>query len=528
MKTCFTQLSSFGFKRILTLSISYFIFTIAISAQSVGDLQSKTSATPLRWDSSGSWQICTVGGSPGPAVFVDDPSIPTSAIVARIANDGPVKVTNAGANCKNLIQLGNITVASGASLTASGTIFYVGTVDASLINNGTITTSGTITLTGTPAGTITNTGTFNANGAININAGGSLTNSGTFNSAGGVTGNTGSMIINNGTIAKTGGNFTINAGSVFTNNGSLQRNGIGAYNFNGTYQGTGSFEGTTSLTFTNGGIVSPGASPGCMTFAFPFTNTATLNIDINGATACTGFDALNITGNAIINGTINVIFGYTPIVGNKFKIVNASFGTMSGTPTLNVTPSTITAVYLPVTGEIEVLTAPLPVKLVNFDVRKSSRSALLTWVTASEQNNAYFDVEHSTNGLEFKAIGNVKGQGTTQSVSNYNFEHTAPFTGMNYYRLKQVDIDGAFVYSPVRSIEFGKSGFIIKSNLVKDDVDMIVNNSNAVEVSIYNWNGQKVLSSKVSGSQRISVRSLPSGMYIIRTADGETVRFVKQ
>lgn len=91
-----------------------------------------------------------------------------------------------------------------------------------------------------------------------------------------------------------------------------------------------------------------------------------------------------------------------------------------------------------------------------------------------------------------------------------------------------MDFDGAFTYSPVQAIEFGKSDFVIKSNLVKEDVDIIVNNSNATQVNIYNWSGQKVLSSKVSGSQRISVRSLPCGMYIIRTANGETELFLKQ
>ena len=114
---------------------------------------------------------------------------------------------------------------------------------------------------------------------------------------------------------------------------------------------------------------------------------------------------------------------------------------------------------------------------------------MLTLATASEQNDTYFDVEHSTNGLEFKTIGNVKGQGTAQTVTNYNFEHTAPIAGINYYRLKQVDFDGAFTYSPVQSIEFGKSDFVIKSNLVKEGLDIIVNNMNATQVNIFNWWG---------------------------------------
>jgi Secretion system C-terminal sorting domain len=93
--------------------------------------------------------------------------------------------------------------------------------------------------------------------------------------------------------------------------------------------------------------------------------------------------------------------------------------------------------------------APLPVDLVRFSADALDDEVVLDWATASEENNAYFLVEHSTDGQNFIPIGEVKGHGTTTVFQQYNYIDTDPFYGANYYRLKQVDLDGAFEYSQV-------------------------------------------------------------------------------
>ena len=90
----------------------------------------------------------------------------------------------------------------------------------------------------------------------------------------------------------------------------------------------------------------------------------------------------------------------------------------------------------------------IPVELMSFDVKKGQKAALLTWTTASEKDNAYFNIEHSTSGIDFQTIGQVKGNGTTTTATTYNFEHQTPSVFINYYRLKQVDTDGKTTLSP--------------------------------------------------------------------------------
>ena len=95
------------------------------------------------------------------------------------------------------------------------------------------------------------------------------------------------------------------------------------------------------------------------------------------------------------------------------------------------------------------LSNPLPVELVSFTGREENGLVKLSWVTASELNNDYFLVEHSMDGLHFREIGDVQGHGTTQDKQVYSFLHRQPVYPKNYYRLKQVDFDGAFEYSDV-------------------------------------------------------------------------------
>ena len=96
------------------------------------------------------------------------------------------------------------------------------------------------------------------------------------------------------------------------------------------------------------------------------------------------------------------------------------------------------------------LSNPLPVELVSFSGREENGIVKLSWETASELNNDYFVIEHSSiDGLDFVEIGEVAGAGTTQDMKIYHFLHRRPVYPNNYYRLKQVDYDGAFEYSPI-------------------------------------------------------------------------------
>ncbi|GAB3579039.1 hypothetical protein GCM10027345_18600 [Hymenobacter daeguensis] len=99
--------------------------------------------------------------------------------------------------------------------------------------------------------------------------------------------------------------------------------------------------------------------------------------------------------------------------------------------------------------------APLPVELTTFTATAIGRAVQVAWTTASEKNSAYFEVQRSANGLRFETLTQVAAQGTTSVRHSYESRDTQPLAGQSYYRLRMVDRDGTFSYSPVATVRFG-------------------------------------------------------------------------
>ncbi|HLP56873.1 MAG TPA: T9SS type A sorting domain-containing protein [Fluviicola sp.] len=98
-------------------------------------------------------------------------------------------------------------------------------------------------------------------------------------------------------------------------------------------------------------------------------------------------------------------------------------------------------------------TNPLPVELLGFYGYEDERINYLKWTTASEINSDYFDVERSKNGIEFYAIDQVDAAGNSNQEINYTATDENPYYPVTYYRVKQVDIDGDYYYTPIIAIE---------------------------------------------------------------------------
>ena len=113
------------------------------------------------------------------------------------------------------------------------------------------------------------------------------------------------------------------------------------------------------------------------------------------------------------------------------------------------------------------LLAPLPVQLAEFTAQAApgGRNARLAWTTASEVNNAYFDVERSLDGVAFTKLSRVAGQGTKTTVTTYSFVDQNGGAALTYYRLRQVDLDGAATYSPVRTVSLGGASAALQASL---------------------------------------------------------------
>jgi Secretion system C-terminal sorting domain len=151
----------------------------------------------------------------------------------------------------------------------------------------------------------------------------------------------------------------------------------------------------------------------------------------------------------------------------------------------------------------------------------------LTWKTASERNNRVFEVERKIMGNtdKFEKIGEVKGVINSSAIHTYNFIDGAPQTDKNnYYRLRQVDLDGSSTFSKVIGIggNSDKKGIKIYPNFVNQGLDVQIETANSVEMTfdIIDISGKTVQSLKKGQNTeggKISTIGLSAGRYFVRS-----------
>jgi len=163
------------------------------------------------------------------------------------------------------------------------------------------------------------------------------------------------------------------------------------------------------------------------------------NLDMNNSASMDITGDVQIDGDFIAgtNADVNINAGSNLNVDGSYNVGNGSVMTGEGSATGN-----------PCTGPVDFcINSPLPVELTSFEITKSVNGLKLDWQTATELNNDYFDVERSEDGMNFYAIARMGGHGTTTNAQQYRYTDKAPLAKIEYYRLKQVDFDGAFEYS---------------------------------------------------------------------------------
>jgi hypothetical protein len=106
----------------------------------------------------------------------------------------------------------------------------------------------------------------------------------------------------------------------------------------------------------------------------------------------------------------------------------------------------------PINGPATVCGTPLPITLLFFEAKVVEGNVALSWVTASEINNDYFEIEHSADGKNFMKVTYVKGAGNSTEIKEYNCIDYFPLQGITYYRLKQIDFDGISSLSDVVAV----------------------------------------------------------------------------
>jgi len=173
---------------------------------------------------------------------------------------------------------------------------------------------------------------------------------------------------------------------------------------------------------------------------------------------------------------------------------------------------------------------PLPVKLIDFNVTAEGKKAHLTWQTATEQNSDRFEIERSLDGVRFERIGSVKAAGNSTSHINYNYFDLTPKKGINYYRLKEVDIDNSFELSAIKTAQFGDDILFALYNNPTNGTDLKVNtNTIPSALSVFDASGRKVKEINITtNSYSLSVAGLASGTYLaVLNKDGKVIAVEK-
>jgi hypothetical protein len=182
------------------------------------------------------------------------------------------------------------------------------------------------------------------------------------------------------------------------------------------------------------------------------------------------------------------------------------------------------------TTSIFVSATPLPVTLTAFTAVKQGSTSMLNWNTASEMNNAGFEIERSANGSSFSKIGMVNSKavnGNSHENLAYSYIDAKPMQGANFYRLRQVDHDGKSAYSKIELVTFGAAAIetVEAAPAIKVYPNPATNTVNieapeGSKVSVYNMAGRMEVRATGSGHlTTLDVSVLRAGNYTIHIID---------
>lgn len=178
----------------------------------------------------------------------------------------------------------------------------------------------------------------------------------------------------------------------------------------------------------------------------------------------------------------------------------------------------------------------LPVDLLYFTAEAIDNEIQLIWATATEVNNDFFEVLRSSDGVNFESIGIVDGNGNSNETISYRMTDSNPYLGISYYRLRQVDFDGAEelhqivqVYND--SYYRGLDVTMYPNPGPSNEVSVRIvsgDNHTPMNFSLINLNGQVIYENTIKAASNLDVRLMPNtnlkaGIYIAVFKQGDEV-----
>jgi hypothetical protein len=205
-----------------------------------------------------------------------------------------------------------------------------------------------------------------------------------------------------------------------------------------------------------------------------------------------------------------------PIDGNVTSVI--PFAAKDNAGKEDPTPGSVTLVY----------NAVLPVRFISINGTKQNKSIVVGWEVGTEVNVSNYELQRSADGNNFETIGTV----TANNSSTYQFEDKNPINGVNYYRVKSVDINGFIQNSSTVKVAAGvKVSLQIVPNPVVDFVN-ISGLSGKGTISIFTIEGKKVIDFIVKGNTvAYNLQQLKTGIYIIQyldNGDAQTLKMIKK
>ena len=251
-----------------------------------------------------------------------------------------------------------------------------------------------------------------------------------------------------------------------------------------------------------------------------------------------GDPTINYRGNFVLlqynnKGTLDSTFGINGIITNDFGLQDDPFSMVIQADGKIILSGRISDSSNYKIGLVRYGFNALPLHLLTFTAHKQGNTNLLQWQTAQEINVDHFIVERSSNpnttvggtsGREFSTIGKVKAGST-----NYSFTDNNPLKATNYYRLKMVDKDGQYTYSPIRSINnSGTFSVSIYPNPAKDNLQIQIESDKptTLQLQIISQEGKVLLSHNTTATagsilRSINISALAKGSYFLRATSTE-------
>ena len=226
-------------------------------------------------------------------------------------------------------------------------------------------------------------------------------------------------------------------------------------------------------------------------------------------TASISPDATNGSWTTI--GTADLGFGSSSSVKQGFAVTSADNTKLS------------TAVF-----ELSDQSTPLPVTLVSFTARNINNQYIgLKWITATEENNNYFLLERSADGSSFETLAKIGSQGNSSTNQEYNYSDNHPVNGINFYRIKQYDLDGKLTIYPVAMAKFGAGGIPLAYPNPASSVIHILSADQTVKTAVlYDLTGKELqrMDNILAGTTTdMRISGLPAGTYILKLSTPDKI-----